>query len=369
MARIEAFFKFIIKNNLFGCNIPYLQVYLKYKSMAINFLRNQQPKTQVYQNRTVLVSKMNYKRGNFCVLINCKSLISAFWHVFDSSLIRIFRIFSCVGLPVSLYREIFSKFLFMGPGPEQKQIKISLSWTESFPKKEWSTKRLLTIGGIAALVLLIAASFYFTSGKSKLNVELERITVSDITKGTFQESIPQNGTVMPLTTIYLPHHRRRTGRRTICGGRRHPEKRRPHPSAVESRRGVEYCQQYYEYFPAAFQYPAGPGQCRPEYRQQTAADGRCPKPFIEAERIYNLDKRLYAQKAIGSQEYQQAVNNYNYYNEKRRLQLEILHQDTVSRQQANSPGYPVAGEGDRHPEYPEEQRRWSDRPRPPATAS
>src|SRR4051812_23042094 len=61
----------------------------------------------------------------------------------------------------------------------------------------------MTIGGISALVLLIAGSFYFTSGKSKLNVDTERITISEITKGNFQESIPQNGTVLPLTTFYL----------------------------------------------------------------------------------------------------------------------------------------------------------------------
>src|SRR5215469_11669316 len=71
------------------------------------------------------------------------------------------------------------------------------------PKKKWTTKRLMTIGGITALVLLIAGSFYFTSGKNRLNVDLERITVSEITKAPFQESIPQNGTVLPLTTIYL----------------------------------------------------------------------------------------------------------------------------------------------------------------------
>src|SRR5215475_8194591 len=71
------------------------------------------------------------------------------------------------------------------------------------PKKTWTTKRLMTIAGILALVLLIAGSFYFTSGKSRLNVDLERITVSEITKAPFQESIPQNGTVLPLTTIYL----------------------------------------------------------------------------------------------------------------------------------------------------------------------
>src|SRR4029077_7448110 len=70
-------------------------------------------------------------------------------------------------------------------------------------KKKWSTKRLLTIGGITALVLLAFGSYYFTSGKSRLNVELDRITISTVTKGAFQETIPVNGVVMPLSSIYL----------------------------------------------------------------------------------------------------------------------------------------------------------------------
>ena len=60
-------------------------------------------------------------------------------------------------------------------------------------KKRWSKKRILTIAGILALVGLIAASYYYTSGNSKLNVDTERITISEITKGPFQEFIPVNG--------------------------------------------------------------------------------------------------------------------------------------------------------------------------------
>src|SRR6202008_4508176 len=47
------------------------------------------------------------------------------------------------------------------------------------------------------------------------------------------------------------------------------------------------------------------------------------------ERVYILDKKLYAQKAIGLQEYQIAENNYNYQMRKRNLTREILKQDTV----------------------------------------
>ena len=61
----------------------------------------------------------------------------------------------------------------------------------------------MTIGGILALALLIFASFYFARGGSKLNVDLDRITISEIKQDKFQESIPENGTVLPLTTIYL----------------------------------------------------------------------------------------------------------------------------------------------------------------------
>ena len=102
-------------------------------------------------------------------------------------------------------------------------------------KKKWSTKRILTIAGITGLVALILASYYFTSGKSRLNVDTERITISEIKKGPFKEFIPVNGVVLPLTTIYLD---------AIEGGRveekyvddgLHDEKRPTDPKTVEHR--------------------------------------------------------------------------------------------------------------------------------------
>ena len=70
-------------------------------------------------------------------------------------------------------------------------------------KKKWSKKRILTIAGIFGIVSLAAASYYFTSGKSRLNVDTERITISEVKSGPFQETIPVNGIVLPITTIYL----------------------------------------------------------------------------------------------------------------------------------------------------------------------
>src|SRR5436190_22060455 len=70
-------------------------------------------------------------------------------------------------------------------------------------KKGWSKKRIMLVVGIAALLVLIYASWKLTSGKSRLNVNIDRITVQEIKQGPFQEFIPVNGVILPITTIYL----------------------------------------------------------------------------------------------------------------------------------------------------------------------
>jgi len=82
-------------------------------------------------------------------------------------------------------------------------IKTKMTVDRIIEKKTWTRKRILTITGIVTLIGLLCASWLLTSGKSKLNVDPERITISEVKKGTFQEFIPVNGVVLPVTTIYL----------------------------------------------------------------------------------------------------------------------------------------------------------------------
>lgn len=200
-------------------------------------------------------------------------------------------------------------------------------------KKTWTTKRIMTIGGIVALAFLIGGSFYFTSGKSKLNVDLERITISEVTKGPFQESIPQNGTVLPLTTIFLV---------TPDGGR--VEQKYVEDGAIlkagdpilkltntELEMTLANNTTTVSTMLAQMQLSKVTAQQNTVSKLNNMAD--VESLFNEAERVYNLDKKLYAQKVIGSQEWQTAQNNYNYLLQKKRLTQEILKQDTISRQQ------------------------------------
>ncbi|MEP6513666.1 MAG: HlyD family efflux transporter periplasmic adaptor subunit [Parafilimonas sp.] len=200
-------------------------------------------------------------------------------------------------------------------------------------KKRWSKKRILTIAGITVLIALIVFSVYSTSGKSKLNVDTERITISEIRKGTFQEFIPVNGVVLPLTTIYLD---------AVEGGRVEEKyvedgamMTRGQPILRLSNTDIELnlvnqeTQVYNLLTQMQIAKNAAQQNTVTNLNQMTDVESQ----LKEAERIYNLNKRLYEQKAIGSQEFKQSENNYNYLMSKKRLTQQILNQDSSSTKQ------------------------------------
>lgn len=200
-------------------------------------------------------------------------------------------------------------------------------------KKYWNKKRIFTIAGIAALAILIAASYYYTSGGSKLNVETDRITVSEVTKGPFQESIPVNGVVMPQTSIYLD---------AVEGGRVEEKyvedgtiMKKGDPILRLSNTDLELSlvsqeTQVYNLL-AQMQIARNNAQQNTVTKLNQLTD--VESALKEAERVYKLDKDLYAQKAIGSQELQKAENDYNYYLQKKKLTDQLLKQDSVSTDQ------------------------------------
>jgi len=202
-------------------------------------------------------------------------------------------------------------------------------------QKTWNRKRILTILGITALVLLIGGAIYSTSGKSKLDVDLDRITISTITKGKFQVTIPVNGVVMPLTTINMD---------ATDGGR--VEAKYVEDGAIlkvgdpivklsntdlELRLADEQTQVY----AAEVQMNISHNNAQQNTITKLQSAAATDVAFKEAERIYRLDKDLYAKKAIGLQEYTTAVNQYDYQLKSERLNKQFLAQDSVMvKQQA-----------------------------------
>jgi HlyD family secretion protein len=64
-------------------------------------------------------------------------------------------------------------------------------------KKKWPPKRIALFAGSALFIAFVIYIFVFGMSKSSLNVKAERLTVSEVIRGPFQEYIPVMGNVLP----------------------------------------------------------------------------------------------------------------------------------------------------------------------------
>lgn len=197
-------------------------------------------------------------------------------------------------------------------------------------KKFWNSKRIMMIGGSVALVALLAAGVYFSSGKSKLNVVSDRITISEITQGPFQEFIPVDGVVLPVTTIYLD---------AMEGGRVEEKfvedgavMKKDQPILRLSNTDLELslANQETAVFDVLTQMQNTKNNAEQNSMNRQTQMADVDNALKEAERVYNLNKKLYDQKVIGKQEYESSLNLFNYQVGRRKLSGDILKQDGTS---------------------------------------
>lgn len=213
------------------------------------------------------------------------------------------------------------------------RVNKKLTVDRKIEKGRWNKKRILTIAGIAGLVLLIFASIYFTSGKSKLNVDVERITISEVRKDAFQETIPVNGVVLPQTTIYLD---------AVEGGRVEEKyvedgaflkKGQPILRLSNTDLELSLVNQQTSVYNLLTQMQIAKNAAQQNTTTKLNQKTDVESAFKEAKRVYELNKYLYEQKAIGLQEFKQSENNYNYQLERMNLTDKILKQDASSNAQ------------------------------------
>lgn len=200
-------------------------------------------------------------------------------------------------------------------------------------KKKWNTKRILTIVGITAIVALIAASVYFTSGKSKLNVDTERITIGEIKTAAFHEFITLNGVVLPESTIYLD---------AMEGGRVEEKfvedgtmmtKGQPILRLSNTDLELQLANQETQVFNVLTQMQISKNNAEQNSINRQNQDAEVDNALKEAERVYILNKKLHDQKVIGLQEFQSSKNLYDYQLRRKKLTEQIMKTDATSMKQ------------------------------------
>jgi HlyD family secretion protein len=199
-------------------------------------------------------------------------------------------------------------------------------------KKKWTTKRIATIAGIVLISLFIIFS-YASIGKSRTTVQRDRITIADITHDSFQEFIPVNGIVAPITTIYLD----------IAEGGRVEERyaedgallKKGDPILKLSNTDLELSlvNQQTNVYNLLTQMQISHNATQQNSITRLNQMAEVENAWREASRIYQLNKQLYEQKAIGSQEFEQSKINFEYQVKRKKLTEQIVSQDSVSTKQ------------------------------------
>lgn len=200
-------------------------------------------------------------------------------------------------------------------------------------KKRFTTSRILMIIGGAALLGLIVFVLISSGGNSKLNVQKERISINTATQGIFQENIPVNGIVLPITTIYLD---------ALEGGR--VEEKFVEDGAImeagdpilrlsNTDLELSLVNQETSVYNLLTQMQISQNAARQNTINRLNQLTDVENSLIEAERLYNLNKKLYEKKAIGRQELVESENNYNYQKQRMELAQQVMKQDSIATRQ------------------------------------
>lgn len=200
-------------------------------------------------------------------------------------------------------------------------------------KKRFTPKKIALMAGVVLLASLLLFVIFSSSGISKLNVDKERIRISEVKKGDFQENIPVNGAVLPIKTIYLD---------AIEGGRVEEKfvedgamMKEGQPILRLSNTDLELSlvNQETSVYDLLTQMQISKTAARQNTINRLNQLTDVENSLIEAERVFRLNKRLIEKGAIGKQEFIASENNFNYQKDRMELAREVMKQDSIATKQ------------------------------------
>ncbi|WP_345004042.1 efflux RND transporter periplasmic adaptor subunit [Snuella lapsa] len=203
-------------------------------------------------------------------------------------------------------------------------------------KKRFNKSKITMMIGAALLILLIVFVVIATSGKSRLNVDMERISISEVASGVFQENISVTGNVLPITTFYLDALEGGIVEEIFVEDGAIMKQNDPILRLSNTDLELSLVNQETSVYNLLTQMQISQNAARQNTINKLNRMTDVENALVEAERKYLLGKKLFEAEAIGSQEFKESQNNYTYQKQRMELAREVLQQDSISvRQEAN----------------------------------
>ena len=196
-------------------------------------------------------------------------------------------------------------------------------------KKKWTKKRItLLVGGFSFVGLLVFIIFG-VSGKSRLNVDSERMAIAEAKTVAFREFIPVTGIVQPISTIFLDLQESGRVEEIFVEDGAVLTEGQPIMRLSNTDLELQIVTHETSVYNMLMQMQLAQIGARQNTisRQTMLVDMN--NQLREAKRVFDMQVMLYESKAIAEQDFQQAKNNHEYMLERRALALEVLKQDSI----------------------------------------
>ena len=197
-------------------------------------------------------------------------------------------------------------------------------------KKKWTIKKIATIAGIVVGVLFLVFIVLNSFGKSKLNVERERMTIGEAKQSTFREFIPVTGTIQPISTIYLDLKEGGRVEEIFVEDGTVLNKGQAILRLSNTDLELSLTTQETSVYNLLAQMQIAQNGARQNTISKLTQSVDVESQLIEAKRVYDMNRRLVTSGTIAKQEYQESENIYKSLSEKKKLMDEILKQDSIA---------------------------------------
>lgn len=219
---------------------------------------------------------------------------------------------------------------------------LSVEYTKTIPKTEAVDRQIekrpffkrprFWASSAGSLLFAVLLLLILGDRGSKLNVETDKITISTISEGEFQEFIPVTGTILPRMTFYLD---------AILGGT--VEKKYLEEGAMVkkgdkiiqlSNTNVQLSALQQETFTYQQINDARNTRLQIEQNSNALQNALVTATFslVNAGEIYERQKAMWEKRLISLQDYQLAENNYNLATEQRKLAYQNFTADSILKQ-------------------------------------
>lgn len=203
-------------------------------------------------------------------------------------------------------------------------------------KKKWTKKKLMMLSSIVLFIGFIIFILSDVVGKSKLNVDEERLVVAVAKQDQFREFIPVTGIVQPISTIYLDLQEGGRVEEIFVEDGTIMTKGQPILKLSNTDLELNLVNQETSVYNLLTQMQIAQNNSRQNTISKLNQMVDVESQLKEAERIYRMNEKLLTSSTIAKQEYQESKNLYHYYFEKKELTQQVLQQDSIaSLQQMN----------------------------------